>query len=66
MIALDTNLLFHAFAKDRSEHQAAWDYLGELSGSNKVMLCELILVELYRLLRNPTLLTTPLCPPARR
>lgn len=62
MISLDTNILFFYLAEDRPEHAAAVRFLDPLAESNGVLLCEFMLVELYRLLRNPTVLKAPLRP----
>jgi toxin-antitoxin system PIN domain toxin len=53
MLSIDTNLLFHAFAADRPEHGAALAWLTPLHASSDVVLSEFVLVEFYRLLRNP-------------
>jgi len=53
MLSIDTNLLFHAFAADRPEHAKALAWLDPLHASSDVVLSEFVLVEFYRLLRNP-------------
>ena len=63
MLAIDTNLLFYAFAKDRPEHAAALEWLAPLHESDHVVISELMLVELYRLLRNPAVAKKPLAAP---
>jgi toxin-antitoxin system PIN domain toxin len=64
MIAVDTNLLFAWINRDHAWHgaAAAW-MLGQASNPNLV-LCELCLVELYGLLRNPAVVKHPLSGPA--
>jgi toxin-antitoxin system PIN domain toxin len=59
MLSIDTNLLFHAFAADRPEHAAAKAWLDPLHASPEVLLSELMLVEFYRLLRNPAVSRHP-------
>jgi toxin-antitoxin system PIN domain toxin len=60
MISLDTNLLFFAFAEDRPEHARAKSFVDEYSNRNDVVISEFVLVELYRLIRNPAVLKKPL------
>ena len=60
MISIDTNLLFFAFAQDRKEHSEACAFLASLVKQDDVLLSELVLVELYRLLRNPAVVQHPL------
>jgi len=62
MISLDTNILFFAFAQDRVEHEKAAGFIDEYSARTDVILCEFMLIELYRLLRNPAVLKKPLQP----
>lgn len=59
MLSIDTNLLFHAFAADRPEHAAAKSWLDPLHAQTDVLLSELMLVEFYRLLRNPSVVRQP-------
>lgn len=60
MLSIDTNLLFYAFAKDRPEHAAALAWLTPLHESDEIVISELMLVEFYRLLRNPAVAKNPL------
>lgn len=60
MISFDTNILFFAFAEDRAEHRQAREFLNEYSADEDVVVCEFVLIELYRLLRNPVVLKSPL------
>ena len=64
MTAVDTNLLFAWLNRDHAWHKpaAAW-FVGEAASPNLV-LCELCLVELYGLLRNPAVVKRPLDAPA--
>lgn len=60
MISLDTNLLLYAFNSDCPEHERAAEVMSELARSREVVLCELVLVELYLLLRNAAVIGNPL------
>jgi uncharacterized protein len=60
IISVDTNLLFFALAKDRPEHRSTTAFINSLQDREEVLLSELILVELYRLLRNPAVVSKPL------
>ena len=54
MISFDTNLLLYSLNRDSPEHESAkafFDSLPREAGS--VAICELVLTELYVLLRNP-------------
>lgn len=62
MISIDTNILFFAYAEDRPEHAKAKAFLDARSGAGDVILCEFMLIEFYRLLRNPAVVTKPLNP----
>src|SRR5688572_24163304 len=63
MTSIDTNLLFHAFHAGSSDHQRALNFVRENFSNREVIISELVLVELYRLLRNPVILTRPLSAP---
>ncbi|MBN1960192.1 MAG: PIN domain-containing protein [Deltaproteobacteria bacterium] len=56
MISLDTNILLYALNADCSENKNARHFLNELSSNKNVVVCELVLVELYLLLRNPAVI----------
>jgi toxin-antitoxin system PIN domain toxin len=62
MISVDTNVLLYAQNADCPEHGAAWDFLLGMAQSQDVAICELVLVELYLLLRNPAVVREPLGP----
>ncbi|AMC48755.1 ribonuclease VapC24 [Mycobacterium tuberculosis variant bovis BCG] len=66
MLSIDTNILLYAQNRDCPEHDAAAAFLVECSGRADVAVCELVLMELYQLLRNPTVVTRPLEGPRRR
>ena len=63
MISFDTNLLLYLLNQDCAEYRdtrAFFDSLPTAPGA--VAICELVLVELYVLLRNPAILSSPLDP----
>lgn len=61
MISFDTNLLLYSLNQDCSEYHDARAFFAALPTSpGTVAICELVLVELYVLLRNPAVLTHPL------
>jgi toxin-antitoxin system PIN domain toxin len=60
MIAFDTNVLLYALNADCPEHGAARAFLDECAQRDDVVVAELVLVELYTLLRNPAVVTSPL------
>lgn len=60
MLSIDTNVLLYAQNRDCPEHDAATAFVVECAGRSDVAVCELVLVELYELLRNPAVLTRPL------
>ena len=53
-MSCDTNVLFAVLDSDSVHHSAAVTFLNEMRDSEEFGLCELVLVELYGLLRNPT------------
>jgi toxin-antitoxin system PIN domain toxin len=60
MISFDTNILFPACDSSSPLHPKACEYLGQLGRSENVCVCEQVLMELYCLLRNPTVCANPL------
>lgn len=60
MISIDTNILLYAQNQDCCEHERAFGFVASCSGRDDVALCELVLLELYILLRNPAVLERPL------
>jgi toxin-antitoxin system PIN domain toxin len=63
MISFDTNLLLYSFNRDCPEYNDARAFLASLpTAPGAVAICELVLVELYVLLRNPAVLKDPLDP----
>lgn len=59
MTSCDTNILFAALDSESALHVAARKFLNDHSGDDRFCVCELILVELYVLLRNPAVCKTP-------
>ncbi len=63
MLSCDTNLLFWALEVSRPEHSAARAFLDGQTANPDFTICELVLTELYVLLRNPATAPVPLDPP---
>ncbi len=63
MLSIDTNILLYALNRDADEFEAARDFLQDCSQRDDVAICDLVLVEIYNLLRNPAVINNPL--PAR-
>jgi toxin-antitoxin system PIN domain toxin len=63
VISIDTNLLLYSLNRDCVEHEAARAFVGQLSNRPDVAIAELVLLELYVLLRNPAVLRRPLGAP---
>jgi predicted nucleic acid-binding protein len=62
VISIDTNILLHAYNASSAAHARAFEFLVDCAGRDDVAICELVLVELYVLLRNPTVLGQTLDP----
>lgn len=60
MTSCDTNILFDALEATRPGHAAARHFLESHRDDSDFALCELVLVELYVLLRNRAVARTPL------
>ena len=60
MISIDTNVFLYAQNPDCPEFPAARRFVLECAERNDVAVCELVLVELYLLLRNPAVVANPL------
>lgn len=63
MLSIDTNILLYAQNQDCPEHPAAAAFLADCARREDVAICELVLIELYQLLRNPAVLEQPLGTP---
>ncbi len=60
MISIDSNLLLYSFAAASPFHGSSLRFIETLDQRDDVALSELVLVELYTLLRNPAVLESPL------
>ena len=60
MISVDTTILLPAVETQGRDHGRASAFLESLQDRDDVAISELILLELYSLLRNPAVLATPL------
>jgi uncharacterized protein len=61
MLSFDTNLLLYSLNRDCAEYDKARAFLSSVSAEKGgVVICELVLLELYVLLRNPAVLKHPL------
>jgi toxin-antitoxin system PIN domain toxin len=62
MLACDTNVLFAAVASGAPGHVIALGFLEQHETDREFVVCELVLAELYGLLRNPAVVAKPLAP----
>ena len=60
MISCDTNILFIGLEESRPGHAQAREFLDGHRDNPEFALCELVLLELYVLLRNPVVARHPL------
>ena len=60
MIAFDTNLAVYAANSSVPQHDRARQFLVSLATRDDVVVCELMLVELYLKLRNPKIFPKPM------
>ena len=60
MTSCDTNILLHAYNRQSDHHDSAMKFLNSLAGNRNFAICELVLIELYVLLRNPAVIKKPL------
>jgi uncharacterized protein len=63
LLSIDTNILLYAQNRNCPEHQQARAFIEQCVAREDVAICELVLVELYQLLRNPAVLASPLNAP---
>jgi toxin-antitoxin system PIN domain toxin len=59
MLSFDTNLVVHACNTRSPHHARASAFLESLANRDDVVVCELMLVEVYLKIRNPAILTRP-------
>ncbi|MCC6416147.1 MAG: VapC toxin family PIN domain ribonuclease [Opitutaceae bacterium] len=64
MLSIDTNIVFPASQSAAPLHDRARTWLESLSERNDVVLSELMLADVYGLLRNPVIQPRPLSAPA--
>ena len=60
MISCDSNVLLYSLNEDCAEHAAAWRFVDSCKDRRDFVISELVLAELYILLRNPLLVRSPL------
>jgi toxin-antitoxin system PIN domain toxin len=60
VISIDTNLLLYSLNRDCPEYAAARAFVEACAARRDVAIAELVLVELYVLLRNPAVVRAPL------
>lgn len=60
MTSFDSNILLYAFSRASPRHKPARGFLEDLTPRDDVAVSELVLTELYTLLRNPAVLVVPL------
>lgn len=60
MISFDTNIVVHSANADASEHEAARHFILELGQREDVVVCELMLVEVFLKLCNATIFRHPM------
>lgn len=63
MLSVDTNILLYAQNRDCPEHGTARAFIEQCAARDDVAICEPVLLELYQLLRNPAVLSSPLSAP---
>lgn len=62
VVSPDTNVLFHACHTGSALHASARSFLCAHAEDDQFAVCELVLVELYGLVRNPAVVERPLSP----
>ena len=60
MLSCDTNILLHAYNKASPFNEKAMQFLITNAKNRSFLICELVLIELYILLRNPKVIENPL------
>jgi toxin-antitoxin system PIN domain toxin len=60
LTSCDTKILLHASNARSPRHVDAAAFLGDMSAREDFVVCELILIELYVLIRNPAVVSNPL------
>lgn len=62
MISFDTNIAVYALNRTMLEHGRAYEFLAGLADHEAVVVSEQVLVELYLLIRNPSVFANPYSP----
>lgn len=62
MLGIDTNLLLYSLSPKSRFHEASRRFLKGAFEGDRVVISDLVLVELYLHLRNPVVMKTPLSP----
>jgi toxin-antitoxin system PIN domain toxin len=60
MFSIDTNIFLHAQNSASPNHQSARDFVASCGKRDDMAICDLVLVELYLLLRNPAVVSHPM------
>ena len=60
MISIDTNMLLYSLNRNCAEHDRARRFVQQCTERSDVAIAELVLLELYVLLRNPAVVSRPL------
>jgi toxin-antitoxin system PIN domain toxin len=60
MLSIDTHILFAALEASAPHHAQARAFLESHGDNDALVICEPVLVELYLMLRNPAVVTSPL------
>ena len=64
MISFDTNVVVHSANVDSDHFPAARDFLQQMAGRNDVVICELMLMEVFLKLCNGKIFKNPMTPSA--
>ena len=59
MISVDTSIIVYALNTRMPQHEKALEFIAALHDRDDVAICELILVEVYLLIRNPAVFPRP-------
>lgn len=62
MISFDTNIVVHSANQDSADNSVAREFLRNLAGRQDVVICELMLVEVFLKLCNSRIFRTPMGP----
>jgi uncharacterized protein len=62
-LSVDTNIFVYALNRNSDAHEPARSFLQSLASRTDVVIAELILVEIYLLIRNPVIFPNPYAAP---